>query len=434
MDLDKTWIREQDIAAEQAVLGSMVIDPKNTAPMVLSVMEQSDFQSEMNRRIFLAARDLARSVPPQPVDIVLILQKLGGGSDVRQYLLMLMDTTPTACNVKEYMELVKTGAKLAKIRQLSAQMAAVLDPTEALTYTRQINDLLATDEQGYQDQMDMAEAYSRYIDRDDPKHKDGLWVLKWKYDFLNQSLRIRPKDMVLVAGRPSDGKTAWCVDQAFELSKEHNVLFVTLEDDKDQIYERVLAAQSKVSLSKIIDHDMDESEWELVAETATEGAEKHRLTIADGTGYTVERLEAKIMVNHAEIVFVDYIQLMKASIKGRATRTDEVADISRQMRELAKRQQVVLVCLCQLGRPLDKNGKRREPVPSDLKESGQLEQDAKAILAIWRQEETSSSAPRYLSVIKNKTGPLGTYYLSFNGDTQHFYPEYSGAMTDREDE
>lgn len=404
-------IDETLLGAEESVLGSMLIDP-GVVPLVLETLTERDMVKPLNRTILQAIRRLY--LDKRPLDPVTVLDTVSPGGDkaVSRYLLDLMEVTATAANVREYMALARKGARLARLREIGGQLMALGEPEDALPLLRQGEEMLA--ESGRQDEVTMEEALLRFYDRMD-KPDSGL---PWGLPFLEEYLHTGPGSFVILGGRPSDGKTALAIHMAFAQAKTLRVGFFTLEDDKDEAFDRLVAAQTGVQLRSILSHKLSQQEYRQVEQQAND-LTAHGLDIIEAAGWTVEQIEARAMVRRFDVIYVDYLQLIAPSSKGRTTRADEVADISRSLARMARVHNIMVVGLSQLSRPADK-AKRREPVLADLRESGQLEQDAKAVMFIWREDETRSDSPRNLSLQKNKTGRLKTWPLEFDGSTQRF--------------
>lgn len=399
--------------AEQSVIGSMLIDVRCVG-LVMASLTEGDFLLDADRRIFLAYQ--ARFAKNQPMDPVMICEDVApGDGNFRGYILQLMDTTPTAANVAEYIELVKETARTTKGRSIGQEIAASLTSEEMGRLFQQGLDLLS--DRGRDDEADMAKAileFQNFLDRK-PDY------LPWGFPLLDDNLDVAPGMFVVLGGRPSDGKTALALHMAYAQAEQKNVGYFTLEDDRNTLFSRLKASVSGVPLRNILRRKLNERDYKLLADVNDEVV-KRRLTIIDAAGMTVNDIITRTHAKKFDVIYVDYLQMVRPAIRGRGTRQDEVADISRSLADMARNSGIVVVALAQLSRPAQK-GKREAPLMADLKESGQIEQDANVILFVWREDETSSKTPRHLTLAKNKLGLLGQWGITFDGATQKFLPE-----------
>lgn len=399
--------------AEQSVIGSMLIDARCVG-LVMASLTEGDFLLEADRRLFRTFQ--TRFAANQTIDSVLVCEAAApGDKELIAYALQLMDITPTAANVTEYIELVKENTRKTKGRSIGQEIAASLTSEEMGRLFRQGLDLLS--DRGRDDEADMAKAILEFQNFLDCKPD----YLPWGFPLLDDNLDVAPGMFVVLGGRPSDGKTALALHMAYAQAEQKNVGYFTLEDDRNTLFSRLISSVSGVPLRNILRRSLNERDYQLLAD-ANDEIIKRRLTIIDAAGMTVNDIITRTHADKFDVVFVDYLQMVRPSIRGRGTRQDEVADISRALADMARHSGIVVVALAQLSRPPQK-GKRESPLMADLKESGQIEQDANVILFVWREDETSSKSPRHLTLAKNKLGLLGQWGIIFDGATQKFLPE-----------
>lgn len=404
--------------AEQSVIGSMLIDPRVTG-LVMANLTESDFLLEADRRLFQAFQ--IRFAKDQTLDPLLVCQEMGPeDTNLRSYILQLMDTTPTAANVEAYIELVRENTRMTKGRGIGQEIVDSLTLEDMVRLFQQGLELMSN--RGRDDEADMAKAAVEFNDFLD--HTPDY--LPWGFPLLDENLDVSPGMLVVLGGRPSDGKTALALHMAYAQAETKNVGYFTLEDDRNTLFSRLKAAISGVPLRNILRRKLYEQDYRLLADVNDEIV-KRRLTIIDAAGMTVNDIITRTHAHKFDVIYVDYLQMIRPSLRGRGTRQDEVADISRSLADMARNSGVVVVALAQLSRPAQK-GKREAPLMADLKESGQIEQDANVILFVWREDETDSKTPRHLTLAKNKLGLLGQWGITFNGATQKFLPELT---TDR---
>lgn len=413
VDSAETAAYGRNIWAEQSVVGSMLIDAR-VVGLVMASLTETDFLLEADRRLFRAFQ--TRFAKDQTLDPVLICQDAGPGDEtLRAYTLQLMDSTPTAANVEEYIELVRENTRMTKSHSIGREIAASVTQEESVRLYQQGLELFS--DRGRDDEADMAKAaleFSDFLDRT-PDY------LPWGFPLLDENLDVSPGMLVVLGGRPSDGKTALALHMAYAQAETKNVGYFTLEDDRNTLFSRLKASVSGVPLRNILRRKLNERDYTLLADVNDEIVMR-RLTIIDAAGMTVNDIITRTHAKKFDVIYVDYLQMVRPTIRGRGTRQDEVADISRSLADMARSSGIVVVALAQLSRPAQK-GKREAPLMADLKESGQIEQDANVILFVWREDETSSKTPRHLTLAKNKLGLLGQWGIIFDGATQKFLPE-----------
>lgn len=409
MDGTEMGLLKQEVWPEQGVIGSMLIDPR-VVGMVVAQMTEADFLMAADKLLFRTFRALFTA--GKTIDPVLVLQAAAPGDDgLRSYILQLMDTTPTACNVEAYMEKARAESRKAQIRTIGNQLMEIQDEAEALALFRQGEALLSS--QGRQDEVDMSQAFLEFMS--DLEHTPEY--LPWGLPFLDEGLDVSGGKLVVLGGRPSDGKTALALHMAQAQARTKNVGFFTLEDDRNTLFTRMMSSVSGVPMDNIFRRRLAEEEYGLFAMSGDKLVQGH-LRIIESSGWTVNEIAARALLRKFDVIYVDYLQLIQPA-KGLGNRQDEVAHISISLANLARRNNITVVALSQMSRPPEKTG-RRKPTMAELRESGQIEQDANVIMFVWRKDESVSNTPRYLTVAKNKTGRLGTWDLSFHGDIQRF--------------
>lgn len=409
--------------AQESVLGSMLIDERAISE-VMTTIKPDDFAWEVNRKIFIAIRELF--LDGEKVDPVTVIGKIGASPELRNHLLHIMDMTPTAANVGEYVKIVRAEAKRLRIRIIGAQLAEVAFLEDAQPLIAQLNDLLV--DSTSMRSVDMTKALINFYDR----IKRPKLYLTWGYDFLDEGLYAEKGDFIILGGRPSDGKTALALTMAYHQSKTMRVGFFSLETKEDKLFDRLFASVSKVESSHIKRRALTEDDYGALAIKAEEIKDRN-LHLIRAAGSSVYDIQAYARARQFDIIYIDYLQLVTADGK---TRTEQVTNISIGLHTLAQRNEVTVVALSQLSREGDggksEGGKKKTPRPprmSDLRESGQIEQDADAVLFIYREEPDMPNSRRILSVAKNKEGSLGNIPMIFSGKTQSFRADI-GAISD----
>ena len=346
-----------------------------------------------------------------------VRDRLGGDGDWTQYLLELMELTPTAANIWAYAGLMREQARMARVHELAGALLAAGTSDEVRALTAQLNGLL-TQRRGIQ-RMNMQEMLESFFDRHSHPHQ----YLTWGIDKLDQRLYADPGDLVVLGGYPSAGKTALAVSFAYHQAAEHRVGFYSLETNRYKLADRLIANLAGVELSAIKHGALSEKQWEQVAQESQRILQRD-LTLIEASGMSARDIQADALAHRYEMVYIDYLQLLEPESR-RVNRTEQVSGISRDLQRLAHGNGILVVALSQLSRQEKTRDESKliEPTMSDLRESGQIEQDADAILLLYLEEPgRPDRSRRVLKVAKNKEGERGKLLLAFDGALQRFRP------------
>lgn len=425
----------QSAEAEQAVIGSMLIDPE-CIPVVIEQLRPDDFYTEENRRIFETIYSMFNNA--MRIDAVTVLDQLkstglyddAGG---RAYLMQLMDVTPTAAGVREYAAIVRDKSMLRAIAQAGAEIeklafegggtaADIAELAEQKIYNvrqgREIKGLshLKTVIMDLYAQLDER---SR-SDSDIPGISTGFRDLDHALTGLNKS------DLILVAARPGMGKTAFALNIALNAAKasKKDVVVFQLEMSKDQLASRFLASEALIESQKLKTGNLTEEDWIKIAR-ATNVLAKTRIYVDDNPAITVAEIKAKCrrLGDGLGLIVIDYLQLMQSGGRRSDNRTQEVAEISRALKIMAKELNVPVVCLSQLSRAAEQRADKK-PMLSDLRESGAIEQDADIVMFIYRDdyynEDSEQKNVAEIIIAKNRHGATGSVNLQWIGQYTTF--------------
>ncbi len=414
-DVDKSlagWL-----AAENAVIGAMLIDETQVSP-ILSAVNAADITDEGNRRIFQAARALM--VEGKPVDPVTIRDKLGKDSEAR--MLQLMQITPTSANWREYAEIMRQQATLARIRDISSQLAGAVNLEDCREHIAALGELMASG-QGV-DAWSMADAYRYFMAAQGSETKREY--ISYGIRELDEGTYTEPGDVVVVGGEPSSGKTAFALALAYHMARTHNVGFFSLETGQKKLTERLVSTVLGLDFNTVKRQQLDEEDWQTVAEGGQEFTAR-RLTLLRGSGMTATQIQGVSRAYGFDVVFIDYVQLIAPEGDPRLGQTQAVAAISRALHTFAQSSGTLVVELAQLSRP-QKQGGWKEPNMHDLKETGQLEQDADVVMLLYKPKkgtkvydtEIDPARSRMLKIDKQKEGRLGMWPMHFDGAHQRF--------------
>ncbi len=425
----------QSTEAEQAVIGSMLIDPE-CVPSVIEQLHPDDFYIEENRRIFETIYSMFNNA--MRIDAVTVLDQLksvgvyddAGG---RAYLMQLMDITPTAAGVREYAGIVRDKSMLRAIAEAGAEIqklafegagtaADIAELAEQRIYNvRQGREIkgLSHIKSVIMDLYAQLDERSR-SDSDIPGISTGFPDLDHALTGLNKS------DLILVAARPGMGKTAFALNIALNAAKacKKDVAVFQLEMSKDQLASRFLSSEALIESQKLKTGNLQEEDWIKIAR-ATNVLAKTRIYVDDNPAITVAEIKAKCrrLGDGLALVVIDYLQLMQSGGRRNDNRTQEVAEISRGLKTMAKELNVPVVCLSQLSRAAEQRADKK-PMLSDLRESGAIEQDADIVMFIYRDdyynEESENKNTAEIIIAKNRHGATGSVYLQWIGQYTTF--------------
>ena len=422
--------------AEQAVLGSVLIDPEKTGDL-MELLTPSDFYLETNRLIFEAISDLFTA--GRTVDPVVLLDELiyrGHGSKIsRDYFMQLIESTPTAANIKEYASIVRGKSML---RELQGVADDIIESTRSQQEDPQTVADLAEQRiyavrQGREVKSftPVSEAIkSVYTSLDElastPGQLPGLPTGIRELD--NYIGGLNKSDLILLAARPGMGKTAFAMNMALNAAKRtrKTVVFFQLEMSAEQIATRLLSSEGHIDSKKLRMGTLEDSDLMDMAD-ATKSLSELPILLDDNSGISVAEMKAKCrrLGDKLGLIVIDYLQLMRApGFKGGDNRVQEVAEISRSLKIMAKDLGVPVLCCSQLSRGPEKRPNKK-PMLSDLRESGSIEQDADIVLFLYREDyyneegkpKTNSAD---LIVAKNRHGETGEIKLQWIGQYSTF--------------
>ncbi len=432
--------------AEQAVLGSMLIDP-DCIKDVMDKLRPEDFYLRANRDIFETIYHMF--VYSRPIDGVTVageMEKTGVYNDnTRDYLLQLMDVTPTSANVMEYVQIVLDKSLMRQVASAAGSISAMvldgagdagdmLEAAEQKVYAirrgRSAQNMVPVS-MVLEDVMAHLAELTASGGKTLPGLSTGLSAVDAKINGLNKS------DLLLLAARPGMGKTSMALNVALSAARESGktVAIFSLEMSKEQLVTRLIASEGLVENTRLVTGNLRESDWQRIAEAAS-SLSRMDIRIDDNPLLTVADMNAKCRrLDNLGLVVIDYLQLMtSAGGKGYSgeNRQQAVSDISRMLKIMAKELQVPVLCLSQLSRANEKRDDKR-PMLSDLRESGAIEQDADIVLFLYRDDYyNSDSEKRNVAeciVAKNRHGETGKVEL-------RWMPEYTafGTLENRYDD
>ena len=430
-------IPPHDIEAEQAILGSMLID-KDAVINAIEVLKEEDFYREDNKTIYSAMLSLyARS---EPIDIITVkaeLESLGKFEQVGglEYLASLPDKVPTTANAMKYIKIVEEKSTLRNLIKTANEIIELgYDPTEDVSDIMEgaekkiFNIMQNNDKKSYSSIKDilvdsftqLEELYNR------KQHITGVPSGFTELDY--KTAGFHGSDLVLIAARPAMGKSAFALNIATNAAVRGNVPVVifSLEMSKEQMVNRILCSEAMVDSNKVRTGKLEEDDWTKLAGSIGPLSDAE-IYIDDTPGISVMEIRAKCrklkLEKNIGMVVIDYLQLVQGSNKRNGSREQEISEISRSLKILAKELNVPVIALSQLSRAVEQRPDHR-PMLSDLRESGAIEQDADIVIFLYRDDYYNKDSEKKdiaeVIIAKHRGGSLGTVELLWLGSYTKF--------------
>lgn len=420
-------ILPHSVEAEQSVIGSMIMD-REAIVVASEIITADDFYGKQYATLFEAMVELNNS--GLPVDLVTLQDKLkekGVPQEVSsvEFIRDIVNAVPTSANIKHYANIVAEKSVLRKLIKLNEEISntcyagtepldIILEETEKKTFNlvqRRNTGEFVPIRQVVMNVMDQIEMAAR--------NKGTVTGIETGFvDLDYKTAGMQPSDLVLIAARPSMGKTAFVLNIAEHVAFKNNecVAIFSLEMSKEQLVNRMMSLQSHVESQKMRTGNLDDSEWEKLIETAGVIG-KSNLIIDDTPGISIAELRSKCrkykLEHGLKMIIIDYLQLMSGSGKS-DSRQQEISDISRSLKSLARELHVPVLALSQLSRAVEQRPDHR-PMLSDLRESGAIEQDADVVMFIYRDDyynkDTEKKGIAEIIIAKQRNGPIGTVEL-----------------------
>lgn len=431
----------QNIEAEKSVIGSMLMD-KDAIEAASGILTKEDFYSKQYGIMFEAIKECYRSLENEgTVDIVTVQEQLakdGAPASMQNvdFLRSLYDACPTSVNIKAYAQIVHDKAVQRKLIKTCGEISQLCyddnDSTEEIlaeTETRMFELLKTGTSSELVSIEDVAiEVYKRI--QKASLSKDHITGLPSGFtDLDNMTTGFQPSDFILIAARPSMGKTAFVLNilEYVAIKKNRPAMFFSLEMSSEQLVNRLFAMDSGIDSQSLRTGRLTDNDWDRLLDTANRVGGSN-IFIDDTPGITVAELRSKarkVKLEHGlDLIIIDYLQLMSGSGKRNGdNRQQEVSEISRSLKALARELDCPVISLSQLSRAVESRENKR-PMLSDLRESGAIEQDADLVMFLYRDEyyhpDSDKKGEAELIIAKQRNGPIGTVELNWQSDTTRF--------------
>ncbi len=435
----------QNLEAEMSVLGGVLLE-NEALSRALEFLTPADFYRESHRKIFHALIALAeKNEPADLITLTAILKDRGEIEDVggSSYLATLVDYVPTAANINYYCKLVKEKAVARKLIEVSTEIATrgyeggdmedILDQAEKSIFEISENRIRPS----YYPVRDILKDTFKAIEKLYERKELVTGVPTGYTDMDKMTAGLQPSDLIILAGRPSMGKTAFALNLLENATtnpdKPVSAVIFSLEMSKEQLVHRLLCSIAKVDAGRLRTGHLGESDWPKLTMAAGTLSESG-IFIDDTPAISVLELRSKARRLKAEhdlgLIIVDYLQLMRGS--NPESRQQEISEISRSLKALAKEINVPVIALSQLNRSLESRTDKR-PMMADLRESGAIEQDADIIMFVYRDAVYCDACKKRdgscdkghdkdaeIIIGKQRNGPIGTVHLTFRGEFTRF--------------
>ncbi|MEA5248011.1 replicative DNA helicase [Vibrio parahaemolyticus] len=453
--VDAIKVPPHSLEAEQSVIGGLLLDNERWDTVAERVVA-SDFYSRPHRIIFEGVKTILES--GKPLDLITLSEHLERHEQLEDvggfaYLADLAKNTPSAANINAYADIVAERAIVRGLIGVANEIADagydpqgrssedLIDMAESKVFA--IAESRTSENEGPQNVDNILEKTLERIELLYKTPQDGVTGVDTGFTDLNKKTAgLQGSDLVIVAARPSMGKTTFAMNlcENAAMQQDKPVLIFSLEMPAEQLMMRMLASLSRVDQTKIRTGQLDDEDWARISSTMGILMQKKNMYIDDSSGLTPTEVRSRarrVAREHGglSMIMVDYLQLMRVpSLTD--NRTLEIAEISRSLKALAKELNVPVVALSQLNRSLEQRADKR-PVNSDLRESGSIEQDADLIMFIYRDEVYHPDSPykgtAEIIIGKQRNGPIGSVRLTFQGQHSRF-DNYAGPAFDIDDE
>ena len=457
MEVRQLTVPPHSVEAEQSVLGGLLIDGE-AWEKIEDILAENDFYRHEHRLIFHAIHTLAsasRAVDILTVQDVLLsnntLEEVGGFD----YLYTLAQNIPSAANIKRYAEIVHERAIIRQLAEVGTEIARNAYNPQGKTAEELLDiaensvfQIAESTEKSKQNFLEMPELLAENIAKIDMLYQQGstseiTGTATGFVDLDKKTSGLQPGDLVIVAGRPSMGKTAFAINIAenIALYEKLPVAIFSMEMGASQLTLRMLSSVGRVEQSLLRNGQLNREEWARLNEAVTH-LNAAPIFIDETSALTALEVRARarrLAKQHGGklgAIVIDYLQMMSGSGKRNSNRVEELGEISRSLKSLAKELQVPVIALSQLSRSVESRPNKR-PMMSDLRESGAIEQDADLIMFMYRDEYYNKEKSELKGLAeciigKHRNGPTGTVYLTFLGqftrfETAAYVPEYANT-------
>ncbi len=431
ISLEKTL--PNNLEAERSILGAILLDDKAFLT-IFETLKSQDFYLDSHRKIFEKMLHLLNT--SRPIDLVTLKEELQRVSDLESvggaaYLASLTDGLPRAINIEFYAQIVKEKSTLRRLIQISNETMARSyqdeEPAEEILQhvERTIFDIASQQfHTGFTNISPVVGDVFKQIEELSNRKTAVTGLESGFVDLDKMTSGMHPSDLIIVAARPGLGKTSLCLNIAEHVAirKQKSVGIFSLEMSKEQLVKRLICSEARIDAHRINTGFLNKEDWTRLSRVSGELSET-RIFIDDTASVSVSELRSKarrLSLEHGlDLIIVDYLQLMSGSTARYENRTQEISQISRGLKGVAKELSLPVIAVSQLSRAVEaRHGEHRRPQLSDLRESGSIEQDADLVMFIYREEMINPTEENNglaeLIIGKQRNGPTGSIQLAFS--------------------
>ena len=439
--MEETLIKRvmpHSVEAEQSVVGAMLMD-KDAILAASEIICGDDFYQNAYGVIFDSMVELFNE--GKPVDLITLQERLKEKEvppeiSSLEFVRDLVAAVPTSANVRYYAQIVSDKAVMRKLIKMNDELSNICyagnEPLESVLEKTEKSVFQLLQNRNAGEYVPIRQVVMNALEKVEKASKSKGTVTGIPTGFIDLDYKLsglQPSDLVLVAARPSMGKTAFVLNiaQYVAFKKDKCTAIFSLEMSKEQLVNRLFSLESQVDAQALRTGNMKDSDWEKLIEAAGIIGQSN-LIIDDTPSISISELRSKCrkykMEHGLDLIIIDYLQLMSGSVGGRSeSRQQEISDISRSLKALARELNVPVIALSQLSRAVEQRPDKR-PVLSDLRESGAIEQDADVVMFIYRDEyynkDSEYKKQAEIIIAKQRNGPVGTVHLAWLGEYTKF--------------
>ena len=439
--MEETLIKRvmpHSVEAEQSVVGAMLMD-KDAILAASEIICGDDFYQNAYGVIFDSMVELFNE--GKPVDLITLQERLKEKEvppeiSSLEFVRDLVAAVPTSANVRYYAQIVSDKAVMRKLIKMNDELSNICyagnEPLESVLEKTEKSVFQLLQNRNAGEYVPIRQVVMNALEKVEKASKSKGTVTGIPTGFIDLDYKLsglQPSDLVLVAARPSMGKTAFVLNiaQYVAFKKDKCTAIFSLEMSKEQLVNRLFSLESQVDAQALRTGNMKDSDWEKLSEAAGIIGQSN-LIIDDTPSISISELRSKCrkykMEHGLDLIIIDYLQLMSGSVGGRSeSRQQEISDISRSLKALARELNVPVIALSQLSRAVEQRPDKR-PMLSDLRESGAIEQDADVVMFIYRDEyynkDSEYKKQAEIIIAKQRNGPVGTVHLAWLGEYTKF--------------
>lgn len=411
------------VPAEESVIGSMLVDSA-CIPVVMSRMSLGDLTDGTCRETFRVIQKLF--VSGRPADPVTVFDAMQGGDGYRSWMADVMMATPTAANVEAYIDIAQKGAVLRRFREYADKLLICGDVDEAKELVRKMSAAMSATSK--MPRMTAEELAKDFVARMGSSEKPDY--LPWGFPTLDRQLHSELGDFNILGGYPSAGKTLISIQMALAMAKRYRVGYYSLETKPEKMADRLFSHLSGIPMLRIKQRAIGLKEWPKLAAATSNFTERYPFDIIRAAGSSVDDVAADAVANRYQVIFIDYMQLLKIPGIKAGDRYSLVTSISSELHLFAQQNNIAIIALSQLSRPEKTKEGKIPPDLHSLRESGQIEQDADSVIIIYASDPNDNKSNRIVKIAKNKDGPRDAIEVMFDGSTQTM-AEYGEEYEDK---